>query len=340
MRRICLTLPPRRPCAATITALAEQAAHVVAHCDVTVRVLILDPCAAPASGEHHGAVRRIPAGPCIVVCCFGEERRRDFPQSGFGRSAAAKRDIPLELVLPLVFSRGACTNPALSLALGCAPVDHELLSLGRLAAYAACHLTETLIAASIVVGPMRLHMCNIPSHGVREYMPLPLAIDTGGSDNWPIHLVHNASLLGVLRDRSVVGEGGTVSRFVAYQLRHVEVLLPMLYANLANDPMVRSGASLLDAQRQVRTSGVARPARHSMRFDRSGDVPRLDVLDTAFRKLRNRYVQLADLDRRREYVLAEARSGVEDFAPLTEGWELLIGAARRTCVLRTPGQRR
>ncbi|MEV5958108.1 DUF6271 family protein [Streptomyces sp. NPDC051987] len=439
MRRICLTLPTNRPCAATITAVAEEAAHAVRHFDVEVHLLILDSCAAPAHAEHAEAVRRIPHDPRIVVHHLDEARQREFLRQAIDRSAATKPDLLLELMLPARLSYGACTNRAflLAAALGCEsvhrrdsdsryqihdgepvfPVHHELLSLGRPAADAARHVTETVLAADrmnrrvamvggsfvgelsvdigeilridadvyhdmvglwapmdwsperkrhlvdesfrgagtaaftadhstlTVVDPMRVDMCNIAFHGVHEHVPLPPATDTIGSDYFLIHLVHDAALPGVLHNRNIVnfytGERRTDSGFVAYQLRFVKFLLSMLYFNTVYEHMARTDASLLDAQGRVRASAVARLARRSAGLDRSENVHRLDVLDTAYRKLGGRYAEFADLlVGRRERLLDEARGDIEDFALLTESWEQLVAAARRTRPPRTPGQRR
>ncbi|MGW3444502.1 DUF6271 family protein [Streptomyces sp. NPDC001076] len=439
MRRICLTLPTNRPCTATITALAEEAAYAARHFDAEVHLLILDSCTAPAHAEHAEAVRRTPDHPRIVVHHLDEAQQRDFLRRAIDGSAATKPDLLLDLMLPAGVSYGACTNRAflLAAALGCEsvhrrdsdsryqvvdgepvfPVHHELLSLGRRAADAAGHVTETALAADrmdsrvamvgssfvgelsvdigdilridpdvyhdmvglwapihwsdeqkrelvgesfrgagtdsftadhstlTVVDPMRVDMCNIAFHGVHERVPLPPATDTIGSDYFLIHLVHDAALPGVLHNRNIVnfytGERRTDSGFIAYQLRFVKFLLSMLYFNFVYDRMAQAGESLLDGQGQVRASVVARLARESAGLDRSENVHRLDVLDTAYRKLGGRYAEFADLlSGRRERLLDEARGDIEDFALLTEAWEPLVDAARHTSVPRTPGPQR
>ncbi|MET9083105.1 DUF6271 family protein [Streptomyces sp. NPDC004237] len=431
MRRICLTLPTNRPCAATITAVAEEAAHAVRHFDVEVHLLILDSCPAPAHAEHAETVRRIPEDPRIVVHHLDEARQRDFLRRAIDRSAATKPDLLLELMLPAGVSYGACTNRAflLAAALGCEsvhrrdsdsryqtvngapvfPVHHELLSLGRRAADAAPHVTETALAAGhldrrvamvgssfvgelsvdigdilridpdvyhdmvglwapadwsgeqktelveesfrgagtdaftadhstlTLVDPMRVDMCNIAFHGVHERVPLPPATDTIGSDYFLIHLVHDAALPGVLHNRNIVnyytGERRTDSGFTAYQLRFVKFLLSMLYFNFVYDRMARAGGSLLDGQGRVRPSVVAELARRSASLDRTENIHRLDVLDTAYRKLGGRYAEFADLlGQRRERLLDEARGDIEDFALLVEAWEPLVRAAALTSV--------
>ncbi|MEU2421341.1 DUF6271 family protein [Streptomyces sp. NPDC007851] len=433
MRRICLTLPTNRPCAATITAVAEEAAHAVRHFDVEVHLLVLDSCAAPAYAEHAEAVRRIPQDPRIVVHHLDEARQRDFLRRVIDRSAAADPDHLLDLMLPAALSYGACTNRAflLAAALGCEsvhrrdsdsryqvvdgrtvfPVHHELTSLGRRAADAARHVTETVLAddhmdrrvamvgssfigelsvdlgeilrtdpavhhdmvglwapphwsdeqkAQLVeesfrgagteaftadrstltlVDPMRVDMCNIAFHGLHERVPLPPATDTIGSDYFLIHLVHDAGQPGVLHNRNIVnfytGERRTDAGFRAYQLRFVKFLLSMLYFHFVYDRMARAGSALLDDQGEVRASVVARLARESAGLDRGENIHRLDVLDTAYRKLGGRYAEFADLlAQRRERLLDEARRDIEDFALLVEAWQPLVRAAALTSVPR------
>ncbi|MCG7207539.1 DUF6271 family protein [Streptomyces arenae] len=433
MRRICLTLPTNRPCAATITAVAEEAAYAVRHFDVEVHLLVLDSCAAPAHAEHAEAVRRIPADPRIVVHHLDEAEQRDFLRRAIDRSAAPDPDHLLDLMLPAGLSYGACTNRAFLLAagLGCEsvhrrdsdsryqvvdgrtvfPVHHELASLGSRAADAARHVTETTLAADhmdrrvamvgssfigelsvdigeilrtdpavyhdmvglwapahwsdeqktqlvdesfrgagtepftadratlTLVDPMRVDMCNIAFHGLHERVPLPPATDTIGSDYFLIHLVHDAGQPGVLHNRNIVnfytGERRTDAGFTAYQLRFVKFLLSMLYFNFVYDRMARAGAALLDDRGEVRASVVARLARESAGLDRGENIHRLDVLDTAYRKLGGRYAEFADLlARRRERLLDEARRDIEDFALLVEAWEPLVRAAALTSVPR------
>ncbi|MGW4911733.1 DUF6271 family protein [Streptomyces sp. NPDC004270] len=196
-----------------------------------------------------------------------------------------------------------------------------------------------------LVDPMRVDMCNISFHGVHERVPLPPATDTIGSDYFLIHLVHDAALPGVLHNRNIVnfytGERRTDSGLIAYQLRFVKFLLSMLYFNFIYDEMARAGGRLLDDQGQVRASAVARLAWESARLDPGENVRRLDVLDSAYRKLGGRYAEFADLlGQRREGLLDEARGDIEDFALLTEAWEPLVRAARLTSVAATPGQQR
>jgi hypothetical protein len=191
--------------------------------------------------------------------------------------------------------------------------------------------------------PMGVDMCNISFHGVHERVPLPPATDTIGSDYFLIHLVHDAALPGVLHNRNIVnfytGERRTDSGFTAYQMRFVKFLLSMLYFNAIYDGMAEAGPTLLDDRGQVRASVVARLVTESTRLDRTENVQRLDTLDTAYRKLGGGYAAFADLlATRREHLLDEARSDIEDFALLVEAWEPLVRAARRTPVHPSPGR--
>ncbi|MER7838641.1 DUF6271 family protein [Streptomyces sp. NPDC096040] len=217
-------------------------------------------------------------------------------------------------------------------------VDESFRGAGS-AAFTADHSTLAL------VDPMRVDMCNISFHGVHERVPLPPATDTIGSDYFLIHLVHDAALPGVLHNRNIVnfytGERRTDSGLIAYQLRFVKFLLSMLYFNFIYAEMARTDAQLVGDQGQVRASAVVRLARESARLDPGENVRRLDVLDSAYRKLGGRYAEFADLLwQRRERLLDEARRDIEDFALLTEAWEPLVRAARLTSVPATPGQQR
>ncbi|MCX4910970.1 DUF6271 family protein [Streptomyces sp. NBC_00878] len=194
-----------------------------------------------------------------------------------------------------------------------------------------------------LVDPMRVDMCNISFHGVHEHAPLPPATDTIGSDYFLIHLVHDAALPGVLHNRNIVnfytGERRTDSGFTAYQTRYVKFLLSMLYFNVVYDGLAEAGPALLDDRGQVRAPVVARLVRESTGLDRGENVQRLDILDAAYRKLGGAYAEFADfLATRRERLLDEARSDIEDFALLVEAWEPLVGAARRTPVHVSAGR--
>jgi hypothetical protein len=196
-----------------------------------------------------------------------------------------------------------------------------------------------------VVDPMRVDMCNISFHGVHERVPLPPATDTIGSDYFLIHLVHDAALPGVLHNRNIVnyytGERRTDSGFAAYQMRFVKFLLSMHYFNFIYDQMAEAGPQLLDDEGRPRASVVAQLARQSTGLERTENIQRLDTLDAAYRKLGGRYATFADLlATRRERLLEEARSDIEDFAVLVEAWEPLMRAARHTPVHTSPGRPR
>nr|WP_239091742.1 DUF6271 family protein [Streptomyces sp. SID14478] len=188
-----------------------------------------------------------------------------------------------------------------------------------------------------LVDPMRVDMCNIAFHDVHERVPLPPATDTIGSDYFLIHLVHDATLPGVLHNRDIVnfhtGERRTGAGFLAYQTRFAKFLLSMLYLHFVYERMAAAGETLLDAQGRVRADVVAGFVRESTGLDRSPNVRRLDVLDASYRQLGGRYAELADhLAARRERLLDEARRDMEDFALLTEAWGALFEAARTTPV--------
>ncbi|MEU6992086.1 DUF6271 family protein [Streptomyces sp. NPDC046465] len=198
------------------------------------------------------------------------------------------------------------------------------------------HATLTL------VDPMRVDMCNISFHGVHESVPLPPATDTIGSDYFLIHLVHDAALPGVLHNRNIVNfytaERRTDAGFIAYQTRFVKFFLSMLYFNHIYDRMTASGEALVDEQGHVRAGVIAEFARESTRLGQAENLQRLDRVDTAYRTLGGRYADFADhLATRRERLLDEARSDIEDFALLTEAWEPLIRASKDAGPLLTAG---
>ncbi|MFF1380309.1 DUF6271 family protein [Streptomyces sp. NPDC058308] len=198
------------------------------------------------------------------------------------------------------------------------------------------HATLTL------VDPMRVDMCNISFHGVHESVPLPPATDTIGSDYFLIHLVHDAALPGVLHNRNIVNfytaERRTDAGFLAYQTRFVKFFLSMLYFNHIYDRMTAAGEALLDDRGNVRADVIAEFARESTRLDQTENLQRLDRVDTAYRTLGGRYADFADhLATRRERLLDEARSDIEDFALLTEAWAPLIRASKDAGPLLTAG---
>ncbi|WP_030222486.1 DUF6271 family protein [Streptomyces bikiniensis] len=153
MRRVCLTLPTDRACAATVRAVAEEAAYGARHFGVEVRLLVLDSSGPAALAAHREAVAALPPEPGVVVHHFDEDEQRDFLRGAVARSGAAAPDRVLGLMLPSGVSYGACTNRAFLIAeaLGCAsvhrrdsdsryqyldgepvfPIHHELTALGR-----------------------------------------------------------------------------------------------------------------------------------------------------------------------------------------------------------------
>ncbi|AYG80518.1 hypothetical protein DWB77_02653 [Streptomyces hundungensis] len=178
MRAICLTLPTNRPCAATIAALAEEAAYAADHFDVEVHLLVLDSCDEPTYAEHAAVLRQLTPRPDIVVHHLDEARQRDFLQRVIERSGAAKPDLLLDLMLPTDVSYGACTNRAflIASALGCTsvhrrdsdssyqrldgepvyPIHHELLSLGKRAVDALPDVTRTRLDPADVYKPVAM----------------------------------------------------------------------------------------------------------------------------------------------------------------------------------------
>jgi hypothetical protein len=199
-------------------------------------------------------------------------------------------------------------------------------------------------ATLTLVDPMRVDMCNIAFHGVHEAVPLMPATDTIGSDYFLIHLVHDATLPGVLHNRNIVnyytGERRTDPGFMAYQMRFAKFFLSMLYLNFVYDRMEQAGSALLDGEHRVRSGAVVDLLRESSRLDPSENVQRLDVLDRTYRQLGGRYAEFAAvLAERRERLIDEARRDVEDYALLTEAWPALIEAARTTDPRPLPRQR-
>lgn len=192
-----------------------------------------------------------------------------------------------------------------------------------------------------LVDPMRVDMCNVSFHGVHERVPLPPARDTIGSDYFLLHLVQHAGLPGVLHNRNIVNYHTTERRtdqgFLAYQRRFAKFLLSMLYFHSLYEAMAGAGDALLDGDGQVRGSAVAALARRSTALDQRENIQRLDTLEAAYHRLGGRYAVFADrLGAEREQLLEEARSDIADFALLTEVWEDLVTAARRTPVTAEP----
>ncbi|WP_382466133.1 DUF6271 family protein [Streptomyces noursei] len=184
-----------------------------------------------------------------------------------------------------------------------------------------------------LVDPMRVDMCNISFHHVHERVPLPPATNTIGSDYFLIHLVHDATLPGVLHNRNIVnfytGERRTGPGFLAYQTRFAKFFLSMLYFNFVYDRMARANQALLDDDQQVRAAAIAAFVRESTELDPAENVQRLDVLDASYRKLGGKYAAFADvLASRRDQLLHEARQDMADFALLIEAWAALVAASR------------
>ncbi|WP_225826972.1 DUF6271 family protein [Streptomyces naphthomycinicus] len=190
-----------------------------------------------------------------------------------------------------------------------------------------------------LVDPMRVDMCNIAfHHDVYERMPLPPATDTIGSDYFLIHLVHDATLPGILHNRHIENfytpERRTDAGFQAYQTRFVKFLLSMLYFHHVYDRMAAEGAQLLDDHQHIRADRIVALLRDSTWLDPAENVWRLDRVDTAYRKLGGRYERFAEqLVPRRERLLTEARQDIDDFALLAEVWPALVDAARRTALV-------
>ncbi|MFB7593982.1 DUF6271 family protein [Streptomyces sp. NPDC056160] len=194
-----------------------------------------------------------------------------------------------------------------------------------------------------LVDPMRVDMCNISfSREVYERVPLPPATSTIGSDYFLIHLVHDATLPGVLHNRHIENfytpERRTDEGFHDYQRRFVKFLLSMLYFHDVYDRMAAAGPSLLDADQHVRADVVAAHLRASTGSDRAENRWRLDRVDTAYRKLGGRYETFAQsLEADRERLLDEAERDIEEFALLTDSWAALVRAARGDTIGSTSG---
>jgi hypothetical protein len=198
-------------------------------------------------------------------------------------------------------------------------------------------------ATLTVVDPMDVDMCNIAFHRVHEWVPLPPATNTIGSDYFLMHLVHDATLPGVLHNRHIVnfytGERRTDPGFMAYQLRFAKFFLSMLYFNFIYARMAEASETLLDDRYQVRVPTITEFVRESTRLDRKENIQRLDTLDRSYRKLGGRYAEFADiLAARRERLLDEAQQDINDFALLIEAWAPMIHASRATSLYRLERQ--
>ncbi|OIK27377.1 DUF6271 family protein [Streptomyces malaysiense] len=185
-----------------------------------------------------------------------------------------------------------------------------------------------------LVDPMRVDMCNVAfDRAVYERVPLPPATDTIGSDYFLLHLVHDATLPGILHNRHIENfhtpERRTPTGFPAYQRRFVKFLLSMCHLHHVYDRMTATGAALLDDDGRVRPEPITEFIRESTTLDTAENLWRLDRLDTAYRKLGGKYADLADrLVSERDQLLGEARSDTAAHADLAEAWPALIRATR------------
>jgi hypothetical protein len=167
MRKVCLTLPTNRECAATISAMAGEAAYAAEHFDVEVHLLILDSAGGNVFAGHAEAVSAVRGTPNVIVSHLDEAAQRAFLREVIDRSGVDRPGQMLDLMLPAENSYGACTNRAflLARAFGCEsvhrrdsdlryqvldgapvfPIHHELASLGKSAAEAARGVSQTIL---------------------------------------------------------------------------------------------------------------------------------------------------------------------------------------------------
>ncbi|WEO94678.1 DUF6271 family protein [Streptomyces sp. FXJ1.172] len=178
MNRICLCLPTNRACAATITAIHQEAAYAAGRFGADVQLLILDSSDDRTRAAHARAVAALPPTDHVIVHHFDEYAQRVFLHRTIERAGLPDPGRLLRLMLPPAVSYGACTNRAflLATALGCAslhrrdsdsayqlhagrpvfPVHHELPHLGRPAAEAAAAVTRTDLAPALLHHPVSL----------------------------------------------------------------------------------------------------------------------------------------------------------------------------------------
>ena len=178
MRKVCLTLPTNRECAATISAMAGEAAYAARHFGVEVHFLILDSTAGDTFASHAKTVNAVRGMPNVIVRHLGEAAQRAFLRDVICRSGVGRPDLILDLMLPAGNSYGACTNRAflLASALGCDsvhrrdsdsryqalhgtpvyPIHHELMSIGKSAAEAAKGVSETILAPAQADQPVAM----------------------------------------------------------------------------------------------------------------------------------------------------------------------------------------
>lgn len=169
MRRVCLTLPTNRECAATISAMAGEAAHAAGRFGAEVHLTVLDSCRGDVLAGHARAVSAVSAAnaPNVIARHLDEAAQRAFLGEVIARSGAGEPGRLLDLMLPAENSYGACTNRAflIASALGCDsvhrrdsdfsyqtldgvpvyPIHHELTSLGKSAEQAAKDVSETIL---------------------------------------------------------------------------------------------------------------------------------------------------------------------------------------------------
>ncbi|CAM3618026.1 DUF6271 domain-containing protein [Kibdelosporangium persicum] len=163
MQKICLSLPTNRACAATVSALIEEAGYAADTFAVEVHVLILDSSDEATFARHAEAASG--ARPDVIVHHLNESAQRDLLSRTVRGADVSDPDRLLDLMLPDGVAYGACTNRAFlfSSALGCAsihrrdsdsryqelggrkifPIQHELGTLGKRAIDAADAVSET-----------------------------------------------------------------------------------------------------------------------------------------------------------------------------------------------------
>ncbi|MFD9498948.1 DUF6271 family protein [Streptomyces sp. NPDC060035] len=188
MRRVCLTVPTNRECAATLAEVVAEAAYAAEHFDVEVYLLVLDSSSDFAA--HARALSR-----ADHVWHLDESAQRTFLQRVIRRAGVAGPDVVADLMLPQGLSYGACTNRAflIAAALGCDsvhrrdsdsffqthdgekvfPIHAELLSLGKPAHQAVTvenwldpslrDATVAMVGASFV-GEMSVDLGEIRGH--------------------------------------------------------------------------------------------------------------------------------------------------------------------------------
>ncbi|WP_372671786.1 DUF6271 family protein [Amycolatopsis kentuckyensis] len=119
-RRVCLTVPTNRECAATLAEVVEEAAYAAKNFAVEVHLLVLD-----SSAEYAAHARVL--SEADNVWHLDEAAQREFLSRVIKRSAVAEPGLLAELMLPQRLSYGACTNRAflIAAALGCESVHRR-----------------------------------------------------------------------------------------------------------------------------------------------------------------------------------------------------------------------